>query len=423
MERGLGRLIILFGMLAVLALLGACSDHDDDDDVEAVTEEQTMGDQSGDIQQADAQDQQAGDQTASDEQTPDNNSQTPVGPGRLALYNFNLQMNSAQPTLTMSQFQGEENERSLVIRTIDTVPFTGTISPASGQVTLNEGVKLNVTEHDFWGVSEKDFTITVLQPITFQENVPAAQENVPTQGSFAVAYTGNYFVVTFSSPEAGDAVQKARVTLRLSQEDVIEMNADDFEELLDANEVVWKQKANLAFIVLETLSEEIFFVSRTSDVADANNATLQNGSFTVSTSGFAPATQPNPYPATGSRTLVWTDTADDNVIGAGDQFQWQFNWSWENSAGALFDDLTNGQIDLVRYIRTTEQRNGQEVITSLGFQPEGETAGGVTYTNVVHVDVDEDTPGTLTFNPERVFTLNGGYSLLFTEPVPVGGGS
>jgi len=390
MDRKLLRMILMFAGICMI-MLTACSDSSDHDE-SPVSQEQTSSDN----------------QSADQNGTPD---QATVAPGRLDLYSFTITSGSTTPILTMTQLQGQ-SQRSAEIRSNIGTRMGGAFAPAAGLVTLAAGTSLRVTLNNFWGVSSKDMVITVTEPITFQTNAPAAEEMFPRQGSFAVIYEGNYFNVTFT-----DASPNGGVIMMLRSDAVlIELDAQTFEELLDApNTPLWHQKANLAFIILEMLSDQVGLASGTSDIIDLNPTALMSGGITTASAEFAPTGQANPFPQTDSRTLTWTDTAADGQVGAGDSFQWLFIWDWDNSPGALAENLTNGQVGYAGYIRVTEPRNGQNAITSYGFQTDGPDPGGAVYSNLTQVDIDEYTPGVISFNTNSVYTLNGSFDILFTE--------
>lgn len=391
MEKKLWRMIlVLAGICMGAIMLTACS-HNSDDDGSPVSQEQTS---SGD---------QPGGQTG-------NSDQLIVAPGRLDLYTFTITSGETTPIVTMTQLEGQ-NQRSAEIRSDTGTRMSGTYAPLTGLATLAAGTSLRVTLHNFWSQPSKDMIITVTQPIAFHTNVPAAEELFPSQGSFAVVYEGNYFNVTFTTTSATGGV-----TMMLSDSSPIDLDARTFESLLDApNTPIWQQKANLAYIILEMLSDQVGLASATSDIIDMNHDGLAGGGLTTAGAEFSPSDQSSPFPATGSRTLTWTDTASDGQVGAGDSFQWLFTWDWDNGPGALAEDLTNGQVGLAGYIRMTETRNGEEAITSYGFQTAGQNPGGATYTGLTQVEVNELTPGTISFNTNSVYTLNGSFDILFVE--------
>lgn len=392
MDGKLRRIIVAFaGICLCVIMLTACS-HSSDDDVSPVSQEQTSPDN------------QQGDQPA----TPEG---IPVAPGRLDLYDFTITGDEASPIITLVQLEGT-SRRSAEVRSDVGTRMSGSYAPVTGLATLAAGTSLRVTLHNFWGVASKEIIITVTQPISFQTNLSAAGELLPTQGSFAVIYEGNYFNVTFNGTTPNG------VTMMLRSDAVaFDLDAQTFETLLDApNTPIWQQKANLAFIILEMLSDQIGLASASSDIIDMNHEGLASGGLTTAGAAFSPTGQTSPFPTPGSRTLTWTDTAADGQVGAGDSFQWLFTWDWDNTPVALAEDLTNGQVGLAGYMRVTESRNGQDAVTTYGFQTDGQNPGGVTYTDLTQVEVDEFTPGTISFNTNSIYTLNGSFDILFTEP-------
>ncbi len=392
MENRFWRKVVLFGiMIALSFMLAACGDDDDDDTpaAPASSDQPAEGDNGG---------------SPSDGIGPEASAEM------LDSYDFVMTIQGGEPYLTLVQPIGE-NERTLVVTNRGGGSFTGVYDPAAGEVVFNGGSTFILTTTNYWGdTTLESFPILVEEDIVFLEDLPGAQDNFPVEGSFSLRYVVNTVVVDFVSEDEAPGV-----SMRRNDEDPVFYSFDELDDLLDENVMVWRQKVGLAYYVLEFLAEQSIFAARTGDVIVGRAAGLEeNGSITFTCSTFPPDAVPDP-----SRTLTWLDTDESGGIGSGDAFRWDFVSCWTDEAGTLIDDLMHGQVDLQGYVQDVEQRDGMDVLTRFGFEPEVQTTAGVTYTDVVQTEIEEETPGTLSIDPKRTYVVNGGYSILFSEPAVV----
>ena len=393
MERRFRKIFVVFVLLIVSSImLTSCSHSDHHNSDPAARDEQANNDQQGDENQSEE----------------DNGEQPPVGPEMLDLYNFTLSINTTDPFLTLSQpIPGSQGDRTLQVRTSRDNPITGTYDTQTRQVTFNDGSTFRVVLSNFWGeMTDTDFSILVENPIVFQDGLPGVQDDFPTQGSLSLFYDGNKVNAAFVNNDGNVGINMSR-----NDGETVFYDFDAFEDLVDGNIYPWQQKTCLAFFVLEELAEQAIFVARTTDTINARADVLES-SGSVS---FDCGTFPENSSDESSRTLTWIDSDNNDLLGAGDSFRWNFVQCWDNAEEGIIDDLMNGQVDLVGFIKDTEQRDSVDVMTQFGFGPEQVSTGGVIFTDLVHTEIEEETEGAFSSEPRRSFTINGGYTILFTE--------
>lgn len=386
MQNQLWRKIILFALIIAVSMLpAACGDDDDHDSPAAPA--------SGD--------------------DPPGGEDTGASAEMLELYDFTLRIQGARPFLTLVQPVGD-SERTLVVSNQGGGSFTGTYDPAAGQVTFDGGSTFVLTATNYWGEDDtlESFPILIEEDIVFQEDFPGMQDNFPVAGSFSLRYAVNTIRVDFVSDD-----EDLGVSMRRNDEPAVFSDFEEFDDLLDENVMVWQQKASLAYNVMEFMAEQAILAARTVDVIDRREPGLEeNGSVSFECGTFPPDAVLDPVDLEPSRTLTWLDTNEDGQISGGDAFRWQFLSCWINDGETAIDDLMHGRIDLMGYIRNVEQRDGQDVLTRFGFEPEVQTTSGVIYTDLVQTEIEEETPEVLSVDPKRTYIVNGGYNIVFSEP-------
>lgn len=392
MENRFWRKVVLFGiMIAVSFMLSACGDDDDDDApaAPASSDQPADGDNGG---------------------NPSDGSGPEASAEMLDSYDFAITIQGREPYLTLVQPIGE-NERTLMVTNRGGGSFTGTYDPGAGELVFNGGSTFVLTTTNYWGdTTLESFPILVEEDIVFLEDSPGAQDNFPVEGSFSLRYVVNTVAVDFVSEN-----ETPGVSMRRNDEAPVFYSFDELDDLLDENVMVWQQKASLAFNVLEFLAEQAILAARTGGVIVGRAAGLEeNGSITFACGTFPPGAAPDP-----SRRLTWLDADGSGGISPGDAFRWDFVSCWSDDAGTLIDDLMHGQVDLQGYVQDVQQRDGMDVLTRFGFEPEVQTTAGVTYTDVVQTEIEEETPGTLSIDLKRTYVVNGGYNILFSEPTAV----
>ncbi|MFY9398558.1 MAG: hypothetical protein WAR22_09375 [Desulfomonilia bacterium] len=392
MENRIWKRLVLLGIVLALSFTGAACDDDDDDDSPAP-------------------------------QVFEEGNNVPVTSERmLDRYDFTMAIQSGEPFLTLVQ-SVDDTERTLVVSNRGESSLSGTYETSAGEdgtqrlVTINGGSAFLLTATNYWNEGTlDDFSIFVEEDIVFQEDSPGPQDNLPVQGEFTLRYGVNVVRVVFLEDDSG--VPGAHMSLDGGGEDFLPV--DEFDDLPFDNVLVWQQKAALGFLVLEFLAEQVMLSARTALIIEASETVLeQNGAITFACDTFPADAVLDPDAAEPSLTLTWIDSVEDGQIGTGDAFKLDFVSCWANDEGMLIDDLIDGQVDLLGYVRVVEPRDGGEVLTQFGFDPGDEATAGVVFIDLTHTEIEEDDDGVPVADPEETYTINGGYSILFTEPAAI----
>lgn len=239
------------------------------------------------------------------------------------------------------------------------------------------------------------------------------EEQVPVQGSYALTYDGNTIVVAFA-----DVAQAGRVNVSMDGEAPASFEVNEFAGLAESDAPDWQQRASLSYMIIRLLVDQALLAVETVDIIedsrqalladtaisfDCNEAVLEEG-----------VEEPEFFLPMGNRSLIWLDENENSDVDAGDDFRWEIASCWESAGDDLIDGLANGEVLFSGYIRDTEQRDGQQVLTRFGFDTDDN--GGVLYTDLVFFPLGEEgAPGVLILDPVRSFILNGGFAVVFTE--------
>jgi hypothetical protein len=300
-------------------------------------------------------------------------------------------------------------------------PVVDTQTPqAGGEVdTLTDGEGMVVTGRD----GAPPATPEADQPLAPQdggtpggaqgEGSVTMEEQVPVQGFYALTYDGNTIIVTF----AGDA-DAGRVRVSINGDDPASFEVDEFTGLVDSDAPDWQQRASLSYMIVRLLVDQALLVVETTDIIEDNRQALladTTVSFDCNEAALEEGVEePEFFLPMGNRTLIWLDGNENSAVDAGDDFRWEIASCRESAEDDLIDGLANGEVLLSGYVRDMEQRDGQQVLTRFGFDMDDN--GGILYTDLVFFPVEEEgTPGILILDPVRSFTLNGGFTVIFTE--------
>jgi len=108
----------------------------------------------------------------------------------------------------------------------------------------------------------------------------------------------------------------------------------------------------------------------------------------------------------GEHVLTRLGSGED--LSPGDIFDWTFTNCWFASSETLIDNF----LQMQNYIEVIDSGN---ILTSIGFGPYNNMSGGVLYFDWSNAETDED-QGVYTINPDDRIVINGGFSMLFTQP-------
>ena len=322
-----------------------------------------------------------------------------------ALFRFSLQAGQSAPILTLSQLV--DGKKSFIEVVNDGQGgFTGTFEPDSGRIVLDEGVVLIISSPDHWDEGGGDLTFTVEEGIEIVRDFPAFRTTFPRFGTFAVTDGHDIVRGTFAgiTGERGVnlSVNGARWTF---------FREAAFAGLFGVDADVRQRKASLAFVVVNLLVRQIFFVARTIDIIHEHKQDLLDDetiTFTCSDLSFSPG----PFPETGTRIITWFDADGDDRVGAGDSFRWDLFSCLEDEEADLVEGLVSGRVDLAGMVDIRVERGGRDVVVRFGFDQGG--GSGVRFTDFAITEMQDESQPLVT-DGSRTFTLNGEFSLVFSE--------
>ena len=105
---------------------------------------------------------------------------------------------------------------------------------------------------------------------------------------------------------------------------------------------------------------------------------------------------------------VFTRLGSAEDLSPGDVFDWTFTNCWFASSETLIDNF----LQMQNYIEVIDASN---TLTRIGFGPDNNVSGGVLYFDWRVSETQED-QGVYTILPEDQIEVNGGFSMVFTQP-------
>jgi hypothetical protein len=182
----------------------------------------------------------------------------------------------------------------------------------------------------------------------------------------------------------------------------------DFRQLFAPGSMApaWQQAASASFQFLSlTLSQvETTFVA----LVDAARASFTSAAYARDCSAF-PVSPPAGVLLQGERVMTWLGSADQG-------FDLRFADCWQDLAGDGRDYLYRGSAALSGWRAANDGRNRLVFVGFGGDAFGSRVPGGVGYRNLA-LDRTEAAPtGGHVLDPERSYTLSGGFALGFTEP-------
>ena len=108
----------------------------------------------------------------------------------------------------------------------------------------------------------------------------------------------------------------------------------------------------------------------------------------------------------GEHVLTRLGTGED--LSPGDVFDWTFTNCWFSDSNLLFDNFMQMQ----NYIEVIDSSN---TLTRIGFGPNDNVSGGVLYFDWRVAETLEN-QGVYTIDPASRIEVDGGFSVLFTQP-------
>jgi hypothetical protein len=108
----------------------------------------------------------------------------------------------------------------------------------------------------------------------------------------------------------------------------------------------------------------------------------------------------------GEHVLTRLGSGED--LSPGDVFDWTFTNCWFADSNSLIDN----SIQLQNYVEVIDSSN---TLTRIGFGPDNNVSGGVLYFDWTVAEALEN-QGVYTIDPASRIEVNGGFSVLFTQP-------
>ncbi|MCE5274420.1 MAG: hypothetical protein ABFD70_06745 [Syntrophaceae bacterium] len=273
---------------------------------------------------------------------------------------------------------------------------SGTYATEPASITLNSGPAVRI-ETGLW-----EGSLGILS-INLNTDIESIDGDNPDQGTMVV-YVGEVpdfdYNILVTITDAG-------VELRYNGGDPPSIYSwDEFLALLENDEAEeWEKQASFAVSVLSFVTSQVSFVAEFLIIIedDANEASLEGaGHITIAGDPFPPIIE-----AAGNQTFGWEDSSANGDLGPGDDFTWTFTDYGKDSSDDI-DQIADGTVELLSF---TEN----ETPFRLGFEPYG-GPGGVFFHDFSLYEVEEGPPGVFTPDIGTEITINGGYTIIFTEP-------
>jgi hypothetical protein len=308
----------------------------------------------------------------------------------LDLYNFSALANQESP-LTVT-FKTGDQDADAILRT-SSGPIAGTYRPPAGEMTIGSGATIDIDASALFQGGAGIVSIRVVEDLLIKRDMVSQGVLDVVAGAVTINVT-----IANSSVTISDGTNSETFTI------------DEFEKLFDDEGApMWQRQAGFAFGAFGFLFEQFYLVVDALEFIDENDDALTEN-YTLP-AGAAPAG----VSEQGSCSVSWVDTSGNADLGPGDSFVWSYSDCWENDESDTLDDLINGSVNLVGYTEVSENRNGSVVITRIGFEPYIDSPGGVEYLDLTIAETEENPPGTFVIDEGAVFTINGGFSIVFFE--------
>jgi hypothetical protein len=224
--------------------------------------------------------------------------------------------------------------------------------------------------------------------------VLAGLADEPTSGAFEVVTATETTTMT---------IVPFGVELSLNGAAPIALSWEDYDNLLDdAQAEMWQRRASLAGGTFGFIFDRMF------QIADLLDSLEQTESATpiVTTCDEFPGTPPDGVLLQGEHVLTRLGSGAD--LTPGDVFDWTFTNCWFESSTSLIDNF----LQMQNYIEVIDAGN---TLTRIGFGPDNNIGGGVLYFDWTVAETVEN-QGVYTIDPEDEIVINGGFSMLFTQP-------
>jgi len=179
-----------------------------------------------------------------------------------------------------------------------------------------------------------------------------------------------------------------------------------FQEYLDLKDdpvaETWQRRASLAGAVYALVFDRVFQIANLLDELEATESATP----IVTACDEFEGTPPANVLLQGEHVLTRLGSGED--LSPGDIFNSTFTNCWFADTNSLIDNFMRMQ----NYI---EDINADNVLTRIGFGPDDNISGGVLYFDWTVAETEE-IDGVYTIDPDERIEVNGGFSMVFTQP-------
>jgi hypothetical protein len=313
-----------------------------------------------------------------------------AAPTILSVYNF--QLAGVQPGTDMTVDVG--NQFRVRIDLGDTL---------RGSVNLQVNSPSSVSFLDFVTNAGSTMTVAVAGSKTgldgeFTVNVTtdvvADLDDGPSSGAIEVVTAADVVTVAFVTSGVELSLNGAAPTL---------FSWDDYDNLLDDIQAqTWQRRASLAGGTFAFIFERMFEIAELLDSLELTESTIP----IVTACDEFPGTPPAGILLQGEHVLTRLGSFEE--LSPGDVFDWTFTNCWFASSNTLIDNF----LQMQNYIEVIDSSN---TLTRIGFGPYNNMDGGVLYFDWIVAETEEN-EGVYTLDPDNRIVVNGGFSMLFTQP-------
>lgn len=233
-----------------------------------------------------------------------------------------------------------------------------------------------------------EFTVTVTS------TVEGINTYLPLIGSLDVVTATDVATIVFTPGGIELSLNDGAATL---------YDLDGFYALLDDTQAdTWQRRASLAG---GTMAFIIDHMRRIGELLGSLELTESPDPIVTSCDDF-PGTPPVGVLSKGEHVLTRLGSGED--LSPGDVFDWTFTNCWFASSNTLIDNF----LQMQNYIEVIDASN---TLTQIGFGPDNNVTGGILHFDWTVAET-KGNDGVYTIDPADRIVVNGGFSLLFTEP-------
>ena len=326
-----------------------------------------------------------------------------VPPTILPTYNFEIGGVQAGPDMTVDiggQFQvgidlGDTLRGSARLDLESTPPGHAALGHS---FVTDTGSTMAVTVSGSQTALDGSFTVNVTSDLyTVYDFI--YRDRAPTFGTFEVVTPTETVTVTVFTSDGFPA----GIEMSLDGGAAVTLTFQDYEDLAnDALAETWQRRASLAGAVHGSVFEGVFQIANLLDELEATESAAP----IVTACDEFQGTPPAGILLQGEHVLTRMGAGEE--LSPGDVFDWRSTNCWIADSNSLVDN----SMQLQNYIEDIDADN---TLTRIGFGPDNNISGGVLFADWT-VAQTEEIEGVYTIDPFDRIEINGGFSMVFTEP-------